>query len=61
MSCLVQNDVGGCFPDKGAGLAIPVGESLIDRRFQFVRAAESAEADHPSSNEGKKSFDLIQP
>lgn len=42
-------------------MAIPTGEPFIDRRFQLVRAAESTAADHPSRNEGKKPFDLIQP
>src|SRR2546430_4393510 len=58
---LVEDDVGGGFPDEGLRFIVPVRQPLINRSLQFAHTKESAAADHSVGDESEKAFHLIEP
>ena len=61
MANLVEDNVGGGFPDEVLGHIVPGGEPRINGPFQFFERVEGASPDHLVGDEAEPPFDLIKP
>ena len=58
---LVEDDVGGGFPDERSWLVVPMGQPFIDRALQFVDAMEGSATDHAVGDQAEQPLDLVEP
>ena len=58
---VVEDDIGGGFPDERSWFVVPGRQPLIDGSLQFIDAMEGSATDHSIGDEPEQAFDLVEP
>lgn len=58
---LIEDDIGGGFPDERSGFVVPGRQPLIDGSLQFFDAMEGSTTDHSVGDESEQAFHLVEP